>query len=112
MEAWLSDAKEKGMSYLVMAILVSTLSFATVTISQVDCPQQFEGSVQEMIKSVGPGSAFETQTVIFKNLATIKGDVPEQVAIEMLAHGPFEMEQGIDYRVQVKNGRICWIEKI
>jgi hypothetical protein len=108
----MSNAKEKGMAYLIITLLTSVMSFATVTIKEIDCPQQFEGRVQEIIQSIDTGSAFDTHTVVFKNLSTLKGDVREQVAIEMLEHGPFEIERGLDYRIQVKNGRLCWIEKI
>ena len=100
------------MSYLLVAFLFPLFSYATVTIHQVDCPQQFEGRVQEIIESLDTGSAFDTHTVVFKNLSTLKGDVKDQIAIEMLEHGPFEIERGLDYRVQVRNGRLCWIEKI
>lgn len=97
---------------ILFALLISAPAFATMTVEKVDCPEQFEGRVQEIIESIGPTSAYSTQTVVFKNLHTLKGDVSEQVAIEVLKHGPISFEQGEDYQVQVRNGRICWIEKI
>ena len=100
------------MPLLVLAMLISSFSFATVTIGKLDCPVQFEGRVEEIVKSVGSSSAFSTQNVIFKNLSTQKGDVPDQVAVEMLEHGPFEIERGEDYQVQLRDGRVCWVEKI
>lgn len=100
------------MPFLITALLMSSFSFATMTIGKVDCPVQFEGRVEEFVKGVGTSSAFSTQTVLFKNLSTIKGDANEQVAIEVLEHGPFELELGEDYHVQVRDGRVCWIEKI
>lgn len=100
------------MPLLIAMLLLSSISFATVTIGKVDCPVQFEGRVEEIIESVGTGSAFATQSVIFKNLTTLKGEVDEQIAVEMLEHGPFEIERGQDYRVQLRNGRVCWVEKL
>ncbi len=100
------------MPLILAAFLLSSFSFATVTIGKVDCPVQFEGRVEDVIKSVGSSSAFSTQSVIFKNLSTQKGDVKDQIAVEMLEHGPFEIEQGEDYRVQLRDGRVCWVEKI
>ncbi len=100
------------MPFLLMVFFCSIFSFATVTVGQMDCPVQFEGKVQDILEGVGTGSAFSTHTVIFKNFHTIKGDVQDQVAIEMLEHGPFEMIRGEDYRVQIRNGHVCWVEKI
>jgi hypothetical protein len=100
------------MPLLIASFLLASLSFATVTVGQVDCPVQFEGRVQDIIDSVGTGSAFSTHTVVFKNLMTLKGNVADQIAIEMLEHGPFDIERGEDYRVQLRNGHICWVEKI
>jgi hypothetical protein len=100
------------MPLILAAFLLSTFSFATVTVGHVDCPVQFEGRVEEIVKGVGSSSAFSVQSVIFKNLSTIKGDVEEQVAVEMLEHGPFEIERGEDYRVQLRDGRVCWVEKV
>jgi hypothetical protein len=100
------------MPFFLSLILLSSFSFATVTIGKVDCPVQFEGRVEEIIQSVGSKQAFSTQSVVFKNQHTIKGDVGEQVAVEMLEHGPFKIERGEDYRVQLREGRVCWVEEI
>jgi hypothetical protein len=105
-------AKETGMPLLLALIMLSSYSFATVTIGKVDCPVQFEGRVEEIIESVGSKQAFSTQSVVFKNQHTIKGDVGEQVAVEMLEYGPFKIEHGEDYRVQLREGRVCWVEEI
>ena len=100
------------MGLILSALFVTSLSFATVTVGKVDCPVQFEGRVENIIEGVGTSSAFITQKVVFKNLSTIKGDVDEDVAVEMLEHGPFEIERGEDYRVQLRDGHVCWVEKI
>lgn len=100
------------MPLLLAALLMTSFSFATMTVGHVDCPVQFEGRVEDLVKGVGTSSAFATQTVVFKNLSTLKGEVNEQVAIEVLEHGPFDLVRGEDYHVQLKNGRVCWIEKI
>lgn len=100
------------MPFLLSMILLSSYLFATVTIENVDCPVQFEGRVEEIIQGVGATKAFSTQSVVFKNQHTIKGDVGEQIAVEMLEHGPFKIERGEDYRVQLREGRVCWVEEI
>ena len=100
------------MPLLLIAMFLSSFTFATMTVGKVDCPVQFEGRVEDFIKGVGTSSAFSLQTVVFKNLSTLKGDVSEQVAVEMLEHGPFDLERGEDYHVQLREGRVCWIEKI
>jgi hypothetical protein len=97
---------------ILAALLLTSFSFATTTAGKVDCPVQFEGRVEEFVKGVGTSSAFSTHTVVFKNLSTLKGEVSEQVAIEILENGPFALVRGEDYHVQVRDGRICWIDKI
>jgi hypothetical protein len=106
------NAKEIGMAFILSVLLMASFSFATVTIGKVDCPDQFEGRVKEILDGVSTGSAFSTHMVIFKNLSTIKGKISPQMEIEMLEHGPFELEVGEDYHVQLRNGRVCWVEKI
>jgi hypothetical protein len=105
-------AKELGMPFILAVFLLLNVAFATVTVGKVNCPIQFEGRVEEFIRGISTGSTFSTHTVVFKNLLTLKGDVKDQVAIEMLEHGPFELEKGTDYRVQLRQGRVCWIEKL
>jgi hypothetical protein len=97
---------------LLAALFLTSFSFATMTVGKVDCPVQFEGRVEDFIEGVGTSSAFSTHTVVFKNLSTIKGEVSDQIALEILEHGPFDLERGEDYRVQLRSGRVCWIEKI
>lgn len=100
------------MGYLLAVLVMSSFSFATVTIGKIDCPVQFEGRVESIVGEVGADSALSTQKVVFKNLSTLKGEVDDQVAIEMLEHGPFKIESGEDYHVQLREGRVCWVEKI
>ncbi len=97
---------------IVLAALASGLSLATVSIGKVDCPQKFEGKVEGILQEVGPSSAYSTQKVIFKNVKTLKGNVDEQVQVDLLKHGPVQVKEGESYQVQVRNGRLCWIEKI
>jgi hypothetical protein len=96
---------------IVLVTIAFTLpSFATVTVGS--CPQEFEGRVKAIAEEVGPGQAFSTQKVIFTNQHTIRGEVQDQVPVDMLANGPFEVEAGKEYRVQLRNGKLCWIEAI
>ncbi len=97
---------------IIVMSLFSYLSLATVTVENVDCPVQFEGRVQEVIKSVGPSSPFAIQTVIFQNNRTIKGNVKSQIPVEILENGPIHVEEGKDYSVQLRSGRVCQIESI
>lgn len=98
--------------FIMVTTLFSQLSFATMTVQTVDCPVQFEGRVQEVIKSVGPSSPFATQTVIFQNNRTLKGEVKSQVPVEILENGPIHIEEGKDYSVQLRSGRVCQIESL
>ncbi len=102
------------MKFLVTSfiLILSLPSFATITVANLDCPTQFEGKVKEVVKSLGPDTSLATQKVIFENHHTIKGEVKDKVQLDMLEHGPFAVEKGEDYRVQLRNGKLCWIEKL
>jgi hypothetical protein len=92
--------------------LFSMNVWSTVTVDQMDCPTQFEGKVKEIMDEVGPSNPLSTQKVIFENQATIKGDVGDTITLDVLKHGPFSIEPGQDYRVQMRGDKLCWIEKI
>ena len=99
--------------YLVVILtIVSSLSFATIKVGKINCPQKFEGKVEQVIDELGPSRALSTQRVVFKNLHTIQGQVEDQVQLDVLKYGPVKIEPGKDYQVQLRNGRLCWIEKL
>lgn len=86
--------------------------WSTVTVDQLDCPIQFEGKVKEIMDELGPSNPLSTQKVIFENRATIKGEVRDTITLDVLKHGPFEIEPGEEYLVQMRGEKLCWIEKI
>jgi hypothetical protein len=91
---------------------LSIPSWATVVAGAIDCPVQFEGRVKEVISPVGPTDVFSMNKVIFENDRTLKGDVDEKVLIDVLQNGPFQVEIDKDYRVQLRGGKLCWMEEI
>jgi hypothetical protein len=96
----------------LMVIVFSLPSWATVVAGANECPTQFEGRVKEIIRPVGPSDVFSVDRVVFENDRTLKGEVSEQVVLEVLQNGPYQLEVDRDYRVQVRNGKVCWIEDI
>lgn len=98
--------------FLFFTVLSLSPAHATLTVGNLDCPEQFEGKVKEIIKEVGSDRPFATQKVLFENHRTLKGEVKESVQLDILAHGPFEIVPGEDYRVQVRKGKLCWIERL
>lgn len=94
------------------ALIFSLSSWATVTVGTNDCPLQFEGKVKEIIGPVGPTDIFSSNKVVFENQRSIKGDVEDQVLVDILQNGPFQVENDKEYRVQLRNGKLCWIEEI
>ncbi len=98
--------------FILSLVLSSMNVWSTVTVDQLDCPTQFEGKVKEVMEEVGPTNPLSTNKVIFDNQHTIKGNVNETVTLDVLKHGPFEIEQGQDYLVQMRGDKLCWIEKI
>ena len=98
--------------FLVMLYFLFLPAFGTVTVGTIDCPVQFEGRVEEIVESVGTKNAYSIQSVIFRNQQTLKGEASEQISVEMLENGPFKLRRGEEYRVQLRDGRICWIEEL
>ncbi len=97
---------------LLMVISFTQPAWSTVTAGAKDCPDQFEGRVKEIIEPVGATSFFSTNKVVFENLQTVKGEVSDQVLVDILQNGPFKVEADKDYRVLTRSGKLCWIEEI
>lgn len=95
-----------------MVTLISLPSWSTVVYKAQDCPVHFEGRVKEVIEPVGPTDIFSTNKVVFENLRTVKGEVHDQVVLDVLQNGPFKLESEKDYRVQLRDGKLCWMEEI
>ncbi len=97
------------MKWLLLLMVVFSLSaFASLT-SGGKCPTEFEGVVKEIIPSVGPSQAFALQRVIFE---TTDGSVDAQKQVDVLQNGGFDIERGKEYHVEMRNGRLCRIEQI
>lgn len=100
------------LTVILSLVLFSMNVWSTVTVDQLDCPTQFEGKVKEIMDEVGPTNPLSTQKVIFENQSNIKGEAAETVTLDVLKHGPFSIKAGEDYLVQMRGGKLCWIEKI
>lgn len=100
------------LAVLLSLVLFSVSVWSTVTVDQLDCPTQFEGKVKEIMDEVGPSNPLSTQKVIFENQATLKGEVGDTITLDVLKHGPFAIESGEDYLVQMRGKKLCWIEKL
>ncbi len=102
------------MKKIVLCILIffSMSTWATVTAGAQHCPIQFEGRVKEIISPLGPTNIFSANKVVFEIQRTLKGEVSEQIIVDILQRGPFKLELSHDYKVQLRNGNICWIEEI
>ncbi len=96
----------------LIVIILSLPTWATVVAGNSDCPVQFEGRVKEIIAPVGPTDVFSMNKVVFENDRTLKGNVDEKVLIDVLQNGPFQVEMDKDYRVQLRSGKLCWMEEI
>ncbi len=98
---------------LTLIVMIFSLpSWSTVTAVANDCPIHFEGRVKEIIEPVGATSFFSANKVVFDNQRTLKGDVEETVLLDVLQNGPFKVEADKEYRVQLRNGKLCWMEEI
>ncbi len=100
-------------SVITLAVLLLSLpSWSTVTAGAIDCPDHSEGKVKQVIEPVGATNAFSVNQVVFENRQTLKGEVEEQVVLGILQNGPFHIETEKEYRVQLRNGKLCWMEEI
>lgn len=98
--------------FTMIVMIFSLPSWSTVTAGATDCPIQFEGRVKEIIEPIGSTSFFSTNKVVFDNQKTLKGDVDDQVLLDVLQNGPFKVETEKEYRVQLRDGKLCWMEEI
>jgi hypothetical protein len=96
----------------LIVMILSLPSWATVVSGTNDCPTQFEGRVKEIIEPVGPTDIFAMNKVVFENQRTLKGEADEQVLLDVLQNGPFKVEHDKEYRVQLRGGKLCWMEEI
>lgn len=96
----------------IIVMIISLPSWSTVVAGAADCPLQFEGKVKEIIEPLGPTDIFSMNKVVFENLRTLKGDVEEQVLLDILQNGPFKVQADKEYRVQLRSGKLCWMEEI
>lgn len=98
--------------FLIASLFICTEAFSTVTVGVEDCPIVFDGKVKEVISPVGASDFFSTNKVVFENLQKVKGQASEVVLVDILQNGPFKVEASKDYRVQLREGKLCWIEEI
>lgn len=97
---------------LFFTLIISSSAMASMASGESVCPQKFEAKVKEIIEPVGSTQAFAINTVVFENLRNIRGNTEQQVFLEILQNGPFKAEKGKDYLVQIRNGKLCWMEEI
>lgn len=97
---------------IILASLFSLSALASMTSGESACPQKFEAKVKEIIEPVGATQAFAVNTVVFENQKNIRGNTEQQVFLEVLQNGPFKVERGKEYLVQMRNGKLCWMEEI
>jgi hypothetical protein len=95
-----------------IVIMFSIPSWSTVTVGATDCPDHFEGRVKQIISPPGAQHAFSLNKIVLENQRTLKGEVQDQVIISVLQNGPFIIEMEKEYRVQLRDGKICWMEEI
>lgn len=96
----------------LMVMILTLPTWATVTAGVEDCPVQFEGKVKQIIEPVGSTDFFSANKVVFENQRSLKGEVDDQVLLDVLQNGPFKIETDKDYRVHLRNGKLCWMEEI
>lgn len=97
----------------VLIVMIFTIpAWATITSGAQNCPNQFEGKVKEVFEPIGASTFFSVNKVVFENERTLRGEASETVTIDVLQNGPFKMELGKEYRVHIRDDRLCWIEEI
>ena len=96
---------------LLLCLFLSFSAFSMSTVENVNCPQQFIASVQDVVDESPVDHGFAKVKVIFKRLRVIKGDVPQNIIVEVLKHGPIEFIKNETYSIQLQDGRLCWAEK-
>jgi hypothetical protein len=98
--------------FTFIMMIFSLPSWSTVTTGAQNCPVQFEGRVKQIIEPVGPSDIFSMNRVVFENNRTLKGEADDQIQLDILQNGPFLVEADKEYRVQLREGKLCWMEEI
>lgn len=101
------------MKFILVVIWLTLISIsAEATVRSGLCSEEFLGKLKVVLEDVGDlRKNYETQRIIFTNLETIRGDVSEEVILEILKFGPFQFKEENVYRIQMNNGKICWLEE-
>lgn len=99
------------MKFFVLLLFVTIFS-ASATVRSGKCPNEFIGELRSIVDQELNTSFIEIQKIRFINLETIRGNIGESFEAEFLKNSPFLLEEGEKYRIEMKNNKICWIEKI
>lgn len=95
-----------------LIFIFSSESWSTVVMGNHDCPSKFEGRVKEILDSQNENDIFSMSKVVFENEKSIDGDQGQEVSLNVLKNGPFDLEVGKLYKIHLRQGRLCWIEEI
>jgi len=66
------------------------------------CPETFTGQVKAILEESGPERAFAKNQVIFSD-----GQI-----VSVLKNGPYQLQKGSVYRVELRDGKLCDVVEI
>jgi hypothetical protein len=98
--------------FYAIVLMSFSLAEATVSVGGEDCPQQFLGEVESIRSTHTQVGAFPTEEVTFRNQQSLRGDLPDEISIEVVSGGPFKLSEGQQYRVYLRTGKLCWLEEL
>lgn len=103
--------KVTTLTAFLLVALSSLSAKANITISNYQCPVEFEGSVAK-IETPKKDHSLAKIKVTFKNEYDIRGSKFEEKTVEILKHGMIQVEPGALYSVALRGDKVCDIRQI
>ncbi len=103
---------ERPWAWLMCCLMWTGPVWGMSAVANVDCPLQVKATAQEVREPEGADHAFAKRKVVFAVDEALKGEASEALEVELLKHGPTQVETGRQYLVQLNQGRLCWIEAL
>lgn len=108
-----AQAREIGMKKLLLILLIFLLSSPSYsTVKSGKCPEEFIGKLKIKLEVFNSENKFDVNQLVFTNIETIEGEIDEEVILETLKFGPFKFEEERVYRIQMRKGKLCWVDEL
>lgn len=103
---------QKPFTWFFICLLWTGPVWGMALVEKVDCPLQIRATVQDVQPVANSAGSFPMQRVHLGVDELVKGEVENELDVNMLQNGPLSVEVGKQYEIQLRDGRICSLEAI